>query len=309
MSRCAECRAPLIHDIESGEMVCCKCGIVARENMPDPETAPLGLFDDKGTRLPRVSGQVTLARHDNGMLTAIAPGGTDFSGNIIERVTQSKMVKLRKWQNRIRINNNADRRAFDILKQITDICSALSLPKTVLETSSLTYRSLSTATDLKNKSTVGLACVMVFMGCKKCEALRSMQEIVSAACPPKEVRLKTKLANRYYRTLVLATGNPRSEPIPLDKYISKISNLAESGGRAERLALQLAHKTKNKYITNGRDPNGLASAYLCIASMLLNVNNAQRDISEASGVTDVTVRCRSKEILSMYDIRITLDPS
>lgn len=308
MSRCAECRAPLIHDIESGEMVCCKCGIVAREHMPDPGTSPLGTFGDQDIRLPKVSGQVTLSRHDGGIITSIAASRTDFSGNVIERVTQSKMTKLRKWQSRIRINGSRDRRTSDILHKITDICNVLSLPKMVLETASLTYRNLDSVADLKNKSVIGIASVMVYMGCKKCDAIRSMSEIVSSICPQKDVRLKTKLANRYYRTLVLETGSPRSEPIPIEKYISKISNMSDSGGYAERLALQLARKAKNQDISNGRDPGGLAAAYLCIASMLLSSDNIQRDIAEASGVTEFTVRCRCKEILSTYDIRITLNP-
>lgn len=277
--------------------------------MPDPGTAPLGLFDDQGVRMPKVSGQITLSRHDGGMVTGIASGRTDFSGTVIERVTQSKMTKLRKWQSRIRISGRRDRRAYEILGRVSDICNALSLPKMVLETASLTYRNLENTVDLKNKSMVGVASVMVYMGCKKCDAIRSMDEIVSSICLQKDVRSKTKLANRYYRTLVLETGNPRSEPIPIDKYISKISNISESGGHVERLALQLAHKTKNQDISNGRDPSGLAAAYLCIASMLLSSDNIQRDIAEASGVTDVTVRSRCKDILSTYDIHITLNHS
>ena len=308
-SRCAECSSPLIHDMDSGEMVCCKCGIVADDHMPDPVMSSLGLFDDQGKRMPRVSGQLTLSQHDMGVMTGIASGSTDFSGNVIARVTQSKMTKLRRWQNRIRINGNRDRRTFEVLNKVSDICNALSLPKTVLESASLIYRNLNGTVDLKNKSTVAIACAMVYMGCKKCDAIRSMQELVGAICPQKEVRLKTRLANRYYRTLVLETGSPRSEPIPIDKYISKISNISETGGHAERLALRLAHKTKNQDISNGRDPGGLAAAYLCIASMLLSPDNIQRDITEASGVTNVTVRGRCKAILSTYDIRITLNPS
>lgn len=306
-SRCMECNSPLIHDMDSGEMVCCKCGIVADDHIPDPVMSSLGLFE-QGNSMPRVSGQLTLSKHDMGVMTNIASGSTDFSGNVIARVTQSKMTKLRRWQSRIRINGTRDRRTFDVLNKVSDVCNALSLPKTVLESASLLYRNLDGTVDLKNKSTVAVACAMVYMGCKKCDAIRSMHELVGAVCPQKEVRLKTRLANRYYRILVLETGS-RPEPISIDKYISKISNISEIGGHAERLALRLAHKTKNQDISNGRDPSGLAAAYLCIASMLLSPDNIQQDITEASGVTNVTVRGRCKAILSTYDIRVTLNPS
>lgn len=305
-SRCAECRSPLISDMESGEMVCCRCGIVAKDHIPDSGVTLLGSYDDKDRKTPRASGRLTFAQHDFGITTGIAPSKTDFSGNAIKRVTQSKMSQLRKWQHRIRLEGSRERRVAVILSKVSDICGTLSLPQTVLETASLIYRNLDSTVDLKNKSIPAIASAVVYMACKKCDAIRSMQELIETVCPPREVRTKTKLANRYYRVLVLETGSPRTTLMPLDKYISKISNISDSGGRAERLALRLARKTKNQEISSGRDPHGLAAAYLCIATMLLIPENVQRDIAEAAGVTEVTVRSRCKEILSAYDIRITL---
>lgn len=308
-TRCSECHAPLISDMDNGEVACSRCGVVVSDHVLNAGPTHLNSFESGDPKMARGAGQTTYTRHDMGLATSIDPAPRDFSGNLIERTIQTKMTQLRKWQHRIRVTGSRDRRMSGILIKVGDICNSLALPKTVLETASLIYRNLDGMVDLRNKSIPAIASAVVYMACKKCDVIRSMEEIVARSCPSKEVRSKTRLANRYYRVLVIETGSPRSDPMPLDKYISKISNMSESGGRAERLALRLARKTENHEISSGRDPHGVAAAYLCIASMLLGPSNVQRDIVDAAGVTEVTVRSRCKEILSKYDIRITLSPS
>ena len=94
-----------------------------------------------------------------------------------------------------------------------------------------------------------------------------------------------------------------------DKYISKIANLARLEVRVERLAAEIAEKTQDHNLADGKAPNGLAAAYLYIASMLLGQSMLQRDVSSIAGITEVTIRNRCKEILTAYKMRITLRPS
>jgi len=48
---------------------------------------------------------------------------------------------------------------------------------------------------------------------------------------------------------------------------------------------------------------------LYIASILLGQSVLQRDISSVSGVTEVTIRNRCKEILSGFKLKVTLRPT
>ena len=79
--------------------------------------------------------------------------------------------------------------------------------------------------------------------------------------------------------------------------------------RVERLSLEIAEKTKDRNIADGKAPNGIAAAYLYIASILLGQSVLQRDISSVSGVTEVTIRNRCKEILSGFKLKVTLRPT
>lgn len=79
--------------------------------------------------------------------------------------------------------------------------------------------------------------------------------------------------------------------------------------KIERLALEIAKKTENHLLSDGKSPNGIAAAYLYLASILLGVNILQMDISKLAGVTEVTIRNRCKDILTSYKITLKMKPN
>ena len=109
--------------------------------------------------------------------------------------------------------------------------------------------------------------------------------------------------------MVMEMGQLAAPVVTMDKYISKIANMTQTEVRVERLALEIAEKTKDNSIADGKAPNGIAAAYLYVASVLLGQNVLQRDVSSIAGVTEVTIRNRCKEILTSYKLKITLRPS
>lgn len=306
LHRCRECGAAVVDDYENGETVCSRCGLVNADNLPDVSPESIGMSPEERPKLVRASGQTLFSLHDLGISTKIDISTRDFSGKPIRRNVLAQVSNLRRWQQRVRITNSRDRRISSILSRISHICNVLSLSDNIVETAAMIYRNIDSRIDVRNKSQGAMASAVVYMACKQCDVIRSMMEIASTVYDRKEIVTKKKLAARYYRSLVLEIGSPRSSLMPTEKYISKIANVSETDPRVERLALNLAHKTKNYEILDGKDPNGIAAAYLYIASTLLGYNMMQRDISDAAGVSEVTIRHRCKEIMSMYAIRITL---
>lgn len=305
---CPECKSSLIDDIQSGELICSTCGIVVAEQMADygPETRSTNLEDKM--RLARATGQTTYSQHDLGITTEISISTKDFSGKTISSQVANQMYNLRKWQQRVRVSSPRERRLSNVLSKIGETCENVSLPKNVLETASMIYRNLDGKVEVKGKSVTSISAATVYMACKQCNVVRSLEEICKGVCQPKDVKAKTKLAARYYRTLVMELGTDTAPVLTMDKYISKIANLTKTDVRVERLALEIAQKTKNNNLADGKAPNGIAAAYLYVASILLGQSVLQRDVSSVAGVTEVTIRNRCKEILSSYRLRITLRP-
>ena len=66
------------------------------------------------------------------------------------------------------------------------------------------YRSLDGKNiQVKGKSVVSISAAVVYMACKQCDVVRSLEEILREVCLPRDVKSKTKLASRYYRMLVM----------------------------------------------------------------------------------------------------------
>ena len=146
-------------------------------------------------------------------------------------------------------------------------------------------------------------------------------------------QINLKLASKYFRTLAMTcegdeeyiknyntnkieinTNDPlknfnkkssnqnqrlsNMQTISISQYISKLANLSNFDTKIERLALDIAKKTENHLLSDGKSPNGLAAAYLYLSSILLGMNILQMDISKLAGVTEVTIRNRCKDILT-----------
>jgi transcription initiation factor TFIIB len=98
------------------------------------------------------------------------------------------------------------------------------------------------------------------------------------------------------------------QSININQYISKLANTAKFDIKIERLALDIAKKTENHMLSDGKSPNGIAAAYLYLASVLLGINILQMDISRLAGVTEVTIRNRCKDILTCFRITLKVKP-
>jgi len=306
---CPECKSTLVDDMQNGEIICSGCGVVVADQIADfgPETISSNLEDKM--KLARATGQTTYSQHDLGITTEISLGTKDFSGKTINHEVSNQMHNLRKWQQRIRVSTPRERRLANVLAKMGETCNGLNLSRNVLETASMIYRNLDGHVDVKGKSVVSITAATIYMACKQCDVVRSLEEICRGICPSKDVKSKTKLAARYYRTMVMEMGQFTVPVVTMDKYISKIANMTQTEVRVERLALEIAEKTKDSNISDGKTPNGIAAAYLYVASVLLGQNVLQRDVSSIAGVTEVTIRNRCKEILTSYKLKITLRPS
>jgi transcription initiation factor TFIIB len=110
---------------------------------------------------------------------------------------------------------------------------------------------------------------------------------------------------------LLQSSSPSSS-VPLtpaiDQYIAKLVNIAKINTKVERLAIDIAHKTNNHLLADGKSPNGLAAAYIYLAAVLLGIHILQVDISNLAGITEVTIRNRCKDILTNFKLVIIVEP-
>jgi transcription initiation factor TFIIB len=76
--------------------------------------------------------------------------------------------------------------------------------------------------------------------------------------------------------------------------VSKIASRAGMKEKTQRRALEILTIAGPMGISAGKDPMGFAASALYVACTLERDDKTQRDIAEAAGVTEVTIRNRYK---------------
>ncbi len=294
---CPKCGNMLIMEPKIGEVICPKCGYVLSRKrvVHTPEWKAIDP-EDKLKR-SRVGPPITLLKHDLGLSTDIGDKNVDFQGIPLQE--RENIMRMRMWQNRLRTSGK-EKSIASLLSKVNEFSTILHLPQTVAETASyIIWRAVKKGLTTK-RSTSGLAAAAVYMACRKCDINRSMKEIAKAA------GIRAKTLGTYYRYLVREIGGVKIPLTPLEKHITKISNKLKISTKVTRLAVTMAKSMKDPDLISGRQPSGLAAAFIYIAASFYDEPILQKEIASVAGVTEVTIRKRCREILESYNISIKL---
>ena len=205
-SNCPECNSGLIHDFSKGEFLCQKCGYVVLDEVNDYGPESISKDFEEKTRIARASGTMSFSQHDYGLRTEIGSGLKDYGGKAINSQMAEHLTSLRKWHSRIRVSSSKERRLSNVLSKITETCSNLSLPKILIETAAMIYRNYEKNKEAKGKSVSCISAATIYLACKRCSIVRSLDEIVEATGVSSNDRSSLKLASKYYRMLSMELG-------------------------------------------------------------------------------------------------------
>ncbi len=86
--------------------------------------------------------------------------------------------------------------------------------------------------------------------------------------------------------------------------IPKIGSKIGVDERTQQTAIELLHKAEERKVIAGKDPTGLAAAAIYIACVINGERKTQKDIAEAAGVTEVTVRNRYKTLKKQLGLEL-----
>ncbi|MDG6991084.1 MAG: transcription initiation factor IIB, partial [Nitrososphaerota archaeon] len=113
--------------------------------------------------------------------------------------------------------------------------------------------------------------------------------------------VKKKDIARCYR-LLLKEMDIKMPVVDPTKCISRIASKAQLTEKTKRRALEILKRAEETRISAGKDPMGLAAAALYVACTLEGEDKTQKDVAEAAGVTEVTIRNRYKGLRSALGI-------
>jgi len=282
----------VVTDPDTGELIRKDTGEVISDNALSQEKEWRSFDSEEDKNRARVGVPTSLAFHDMGLSTTIGKEITDASGNLIDAGTRMRMGRLRMWNSRSQSHSSTERnlqQAFTMLSRLKD---RLRLPSHVTEKAAYTYRKAQERGLIRGDTIGSVLAASVYVAARQSGVLRTLDDISENS------NVKPKQAARSYRRIIseLDIKVPLIDPA---KYIVKVANSLNFDEKIKRKALELMEKAQRKHILVGKDPISMAASILYIVNLAegqQNLPRTQAEIAKAAGVTEVTLRNRSKEL-------------
>jgi transcription initiation factor TFIIB len=281
--RCPSCsKTKILTDENTGEMFCSDCGFVINDRLEDTGAEWRSFANDQTNR-SRAGAGTSITIHDMGLSTVIGRDNRDSTGRPLSSSMKSSIERLRTWDNRTQANTSADKNLRQALSEMNKLKDKLALGDVIIEKSAYIYRKAMEKKLVRGRSIQGLVAACVYAACRNTETPRTLDDIALG------MNIRRKDVARCYRLVFreLDLKMPIVDPI---KGISRIASIAGLNEKTKRKAVSILHQAKKLGIVAGKDPMGIAASALYLACISNGETKSQKEISVASGVTEVTIR-------------------
>ena len=267
-----------VTDIESGELICTKCGYVIHERVGDEEQDWSVLAREPASKL-RTS-PTSLARSGMGLSTII--GRPDRSaGSGLNAAMRSTFDRLRTWDFRIKGRDERSlKRAFVDLDRLRGM---LRLSDAIVEKAAYIYRRAQEQGLVRGRTMRAVMGAAIYIVQREMGISGTLDDIIRAT------NTKEKDLARAYRILIreLDLKVPMVDPV---KCVSRVANKANISERTKRKAMNMIYDVVNSGLAAGKDPMGLAASVLYVSCVNSGEVKSQAAIADAAGVSEVTLR-------------------
>lgn len=266
-------------DNHRGEIICPECGVVVEEQS----------FDFSQEKRAFTAEEIENRRHNGSPISALSDITWTTVIKTSDKNTSAQLKRAVKWQTRL----SWEKKNFLIaVNEIKRICTNLSLPRVVAETSAKLYKKVQKKNILRGRSINGFVGACVYCACRINKIPRSVVEIYE------QMQFTTNRDIRLcYRVLVneLSIKVPKLNPVQLlPRYASMLKVSAMVTSHAERILKDFLRCLR----TAGKDPKGYIAASLYLACKEMGEHRAQKQVAGACSITEVTLRSRIKEYVS-----------
>ena len=285
---CARCgKNSLLTDDTTGEQFCSKCGYVINDKVDAAGPEWRSFQKDGGSDPARTGAPSSLTIHDMGLSTVINPLNKDASGKPLAASMKSTIERLRTWDSRSQAHQPIDRNLRQALGELNKLKDKVAISANVLEKAAYIYRKALEKKLVRGRSISAMIAASLYAACRDTETPRTLRDIAESA------NVKRKDIARCYRLLhhELELKMPVVDPI---QCIARISSKLDITEKTKRYAIKVLQEAQERKESAGKDPMGLAASALYLSCVKNGVSVTQRDIAEAAGVTEVTIRNRYK---------------
>jgi transcription initiation factor TFIIB len=295
-SACNNLTQSTITDPESGEIICSNCGIVILDRIEDyvHEERRARSIEEVYTR-SRTGAPSSLAFHDKGLCTIIGKANIDAGGKILDASVLPQIEKLRKWNAWINVHKSSDRNLRRAFQRLDTLKDKLGLSDSIVEKTAYIFRRVHERRLVRGRTIDGMLAAAVYIVCREMGTSITIKDIATAS------NLTYKDISRNYGVLVfeLDIKIPLVDPM---KCIVKVASRLGINERTKKRAMGIMNEVIKKEMSPGKVPMGLAGAVLYLTCQMVGQDVSQTSIAAASGVTEVTIRNRFKDLIKLNSL-------
>ncbi|NIM47170.1 MAG: transcription initiation factor IIB [Candidatus Aenigmarchaeota archaeon] len=292
IQKCPECGSKrFTKDKSRGEIVCSKCGFVIKEKIIDTSPEWRAFDSEQRQRKTRGGAPLTPTKHDKGLTTEIGRGKGELFKVI--PLKRPQYYRLRKWQKRL-VESKARNLSF-ALSELQRLVSFLGLPRPVHEEVAIKYEKAVDRGLVRGRSMESVIAALLYAVCREMKTPRTLEEIAEAT------GIEKREIGRNYRYIARQLGMRILPAMPKD-YVPRFASMLGLSDKVQARAIRILKQAKKFKTIHGKGPTGVAAAALYIAAVLGGEKRTQREIADAVGVTEVTIRNRFKEMVRKFDI-------
>ncbi len=299
---CPDCKGILITDYKHGEVICKKCGLVLEEGLFDFGPEWRAFDEEQKSKRARTGGPVKYAKLNKGLTTEIDRYDRDIRGGTIQPERKAQLYRLRKWQRHSRMSDSVQRNLSIALPELDRMCAFLNIPNNVKEKCAMWYRKAVSQGLVRGRSIESVVAGIIYLISRQYRVPKTLEELEEAS------GVKKKEIGRSYRFVCRNLGVRMPVATPMD-YVPKFASQLNLSGETEAKAIEILEAAREKGVTSGRGPTGVAAAAIYLAGKLTNDKTlTQKCIADKlAGVTEVTIRNRYEEMAKELDLTHLLE--
>jgi len=285
----------IIYDEVRGEYICIDTGEVLEDHVIDqgPEWRVFSP-EDKLSK-SRTGSPLTNIVHDRGLTTYIGRSSRRFSD-----YQRRKARKLQEINRKLRVSPK-DRKLVNMLSELNSVTGRLGLPARVRETAAAILRKLYEKHTIRKPQLPSYLAAAIYIACKVNHiSSRTKEEIMKILDVDRR-----EFWNAYRKIRDEVLKKPLQPSKPMD-YVAKIAGKLRLPAPVTTLAYKLSVLMVQHGLTDGKGPLGVAAASVYVAAVVLDSKKTQREVADAAGVTEVTVRNRYKDIVDNFLIEVAI---
>jgi len=291
--RCTKCGGTnIIIDNEVGEEVCGNCGLVLNEGHMDTGPEWRAFTAEERSSRSRTGMGYSYSLYDKGLSTVLS-GYRDANGKTLKRETMRQMDRLRRYDNRSKFDDTWRRNLSIAMAELDRMSALLHIPSSIKERSALLYRKALRMDLIRGRSIDAFVAASIYATCRLERLPRPLKQISAAS-----TREHSEIARTY--RLMLREMNLK---MPIDdpmKFVPSIASKLNLRRDTETHAIEILRKARKLHGLSGKEPRGIAAASLYKACLEKNDRRVQKEVAEAAGTTEVTLRNRLRGIETLF---------